>query len=99
GEIAGFASLKNEGIIDMLYVHPDFARRGVGSALADALEKLGPARGARSLSVDASDAAREFFERRGYIPQSRNTIAINGEWLGNTTMTRALAPPVATGRA
>ena len=83
----------------MLYVHPGYARRGVGSALADALEKLGAARGAQSLSVDASDAARAFFEKRGYIPQSRNTVVINGEWLGTTTMTKALPPPVATGHA
>ncbi len=99
GEIAGFASLKDARILDMLYVHPDYARRGVGSALADALEKLGAARGARSLSVDASDAARAFFDKRGYIPQSRNMVAIKGEWLGNTTMTKTLAPPLATGHA
>jgi putative acetyltransferase len=99
GELAGFASLKEARILDMLYVHPDFARRGVGSTLADAIERLGAARGAQSLSVDASDAARKFFEQRGYIPQSRNTVTINGEWLGNTTMTKALAPPVATGHA
>jgi putative acetyltransferase len=99
GEIAGFASLKDARILDMLYVHPGYARLGVGSALADALEKLGAARGAQSLSVDASDAARAFFEKRGYIAQSRNTVVINGEWLGNTTMTKALAPPVATGHA
>jgi putative acetyltransferase len=99
GEIAGFASLGDARILDMLYVHPDFARRGVASALADAIEKLGAARGARILSVDASDSAREFFEKRGYVAQSRNTAAISGEWLGNTTMTKALAPPVATGHA
>ncbi len=99
GEIAGFAALKDARILDMLYVHPGYARLGVGSALADALERLGAARGAEIISVDASDAARAFFEKRGYIPQSRNTVVINGEWLGNTTMTKALAPPVASGHA
>ncbi len=99
GKIAGFACLKDGRGLDMLYVHPEFALRGVGAALADAIEKLAAARGARVLSVDASDAATGFFERRGYVGQSRNTITINGEWLGNTTMTKALAPPVATGHA
>jgi putative acetyltransferase len=91
GEVAGFASLKDNKSVDMLYVHPDFARRGVASALLDALEKLAAARGARQLSVDASDAARDFFAARGYVPQSRNTVVLGEEWLGNTTMTKELA--------
>ncbi len=102
GEIAGFAALKDMRHIDMLYVHPDFARRGVGSALADALEKLAQARGTRKITVDASDAAREFFGKRGYVAQSRNTMELAGEWLGNTTMTKELRQAagsnVATGR-
>ena len=36
--------------------------------------------------VDASDSARDFFAKRGYVAQQRNTVTINGEWLANTTM-------------
>ena len=90
-KIAGFASLKDNLLFDMLYVRPDLARRGVGSALADAIEKLAGARGAKRLTVEASDSARDFFAARGYVPQSRNTILLGGEWLGNTTMTKELA--------
>jgi putative acetyltransferase len=36
----GFASLKNNTHIDMLYVHPSATGRGVGSALCDALANL-----------------------------------------------------------
>lgn len=90
GEIAGFASLRDGKLIDMLYVHPRAARRGVGSALADAIEKLAGARGAREISVDASDTARDFFAARGYVPYQRNTRELRGEWLGNTTMKKTL---------
>ena len=86
----GFASLKGADHIDMLYVHPDFAGQGVGSTLVDALEKLAKARGAGSLTVDASDTAEEFFERRGYVPQLRNTVPREDEWLANTTMKKDL---------
>ncbi len=92
GEIAGFASLKDKTTIDMLYVDPRFARRGVGSALLDALEKLAGARDAKRLTADASDAARDFFAAKGYVAQRRNTVEINGEWLGTTTMTKDLSP-------
>jgi putative acetyltransferase len=86
----GFASLKGKDHIDMLYVHPNAAGQGVASALLDALEKLAGARGAEKLAVDASDNAQEFFRKRGYVAQQRNTITINGEWLANTTMQKAL---------
>jgi putative acetyltransferase len=98
-EIVGFASLLNNEQFDMLYVHPNAARRGVGATLADAIEKLAQGRGATRLSVDASDAAREFFTARGYVALQRNTISIGGEWLGNTTMTKDLAPQAPKGRA
>ena len=45
-EPAGFASLKDDSILDMLYVHPYHAGSGIGSALCDALETLAKARGA-----------------------------------------------------
>jgi len=86
----GFASLKGKDHIDMLFVHPNAAGQGVASALLDALEKLAGARGAKSLTVDASDNAQEFFRKRGYVAQQRNSVTINGEWLANTTMQKAL---------
>lgn len=97
GEIAGFASLKDNTLFDMLYVRPDFAGRGVGASLAEAVERLAGARGTKKLTVEASDAARDFFARRGYVAQSRNTVIVGGEWLGNTTMTKDLAAPSASG--
>ena len=70
----GFASLKGADHIDMLYVHPGAAGQGVGAMLCDALEKLAGARGAKSLTVDASDTALEFFQKRGYVAKQRNTV-------------------------
>lgn len=97
GEIAGFAALKDNTLFDMLYVRPDLAARGVGRALADAVEKLAGARGTKQLTVEASDAARDFFAARGYVARSRNTVTMAGEWLGSTTMTKELAAPAAGG--
>jgi putative acetyltransferase len=87
----GFASLKGADHIKMLYVHPSAAGQGVASMLCDALERLAGARGAKSLTVDASDTAQEFFTKRGYVAKQRNTVTVNGEWLANTTMQKSLA--------
>ena len=89
-EPVGFASLVGKDRIDMLYVHPDAAGQGAAATLADALEKLAAARGAEKLNVDASDTARGFFEKRGYVAQSRNSISIGDEWLANTTLSKQL---------
>jgi putative acetyltransferase len=93
----GFASLKGADHIDMLYVHPSAAGQGIASMLCDALEKLAGARGAKSLTVDASDNAQVFFAKRGYVGKQRNTVTVNGEWLANTTMQKTLADAAAPG--
>ena len=78
-------------MIDLLYVHPAVGGQGVGTMLVDAIEKLMAARGVARLTTDVSDSALGFFERRGYQPQRRNTVATGGEWLANTTMEKQLA--------
>jgi putative acetyltransferase len=93
----GFVSLKGPDHIDLLYVHPGAAGQGVAAMLVDALEKLAGARGAKILTVDASDNAEPFFRKRGYIAMQRNTVTINGEWLANTTMQKTLAENAAPG--
>jgi putative acetyltransferase len=91
GAAIGFASLAGNKKIDMLYVHPAAAGQGAGAMLADALEKLAAGRGSTELTVDASDSARGFFEKRGFKAQQRNTVSLAGEWLVNTTMSKGLA--------
>lgn len=99
GEYLGFGSLKDNKTIDMLYVHPHHAGAGVGTALLTALERIAAARGASALSVEASDTAQPFFERRGYQPVQRNSTPIDDQWLYNTTMTKTLdAPTKSSGR-
>jgi putative acetyltransferase len=92
GSTVGFASLKGADHLDLLYVHPAAAGQGVGTLLAEALEKLAAARGAKRLTADVSDTARDFFEKRGFEAQRRKTVQVADEWLGNTTMDKPLAP-------
>ncbi len=91
GAAVGFASLADSSRIDMLYVHPAAAGQGAGAMLCDALEKLAAVRGSKELTVEASDTARGFFDKRGFKPQSRNTVSLRDEWLANTTMKKPLA--------
>lgn len=92
GEPAGFAALRGAEEIDLLYVDPAYARRGIGAALIDALTRLAAARGATRVASEVSDTARASFERQGFVAQQRNMVMRNGQWLANTTMIKRLSP-------
>jgi putative acetyltransferase len=100
GSAIGFAALADNRRIDMLYVHPAAAGHGAGAMLCDALERLATGRGSKEITVEASDTARGFFERRGFVARTRNTVLCGDEWLANTTMVKRLGPPAgkASGR-
>ena len=91
GSPIGFISLDGPTEIGLFYVHPAVAGQGVGTMLYGAVEKLSASRGASHLSVEASDNAREFFERKGFTPEQRNSVSVGNEWLSNTTMKKKLA--------
>lgn len=87
---AGFVSLAGRDHLDMLYVDPRASRQGVATNLCDAIEKLAAGRGARKLTVDASDTARPFFDGRDFEARHRRTVALGDYWLGNTRTEKAL---------
>jgi putative acetyltransferase len=66
GIAAGFSELDADGYIDMLYVSPDFQRRGVARALLDHIETLARQIGITRLHARASLTARPVFERSGF---------------------------------
>jgi putative acetyltransferase len=90
GAPVGFISLKDNDLVDKLYVDPSVARQGIGTFLCDAIEKLATARKVALLVVDASDTARPLFEKRGFAARYRQTVALGSEWLGNTHMEKQL---------
>ena len=92
GAPAGFIALKDNELIEMLYVHPEAAGQGLGTMLYDAAEKLAGARGAARLLAEVSDNALPFFQKHGFTPQRRNTKPLGDAWLGTTTMDKRLAP-------
>ena len=55
------------------------------------MERLAAGRGSSEITVDASDTAHGFFEKRGYVAKTRNTVTLGDEWLANTTMVKRFA--------
>ncbi len=69
-EIAGFGRLDRDAeVVEAVYVHPDHARNGVGSALLSHLETRAREMELDSLTLHASLNAELFYQQAGYEPQ------------------------------
>lgn len=87
-----YADLELNGHIDHLYCRPDYAGRGVASNLYDCLEQKGHEQGIVRLYVDASEAARSFFLRKGFAELQRREFSLLGVTLHNYRMEKLLIP-------
>ena len=88
GAIAGFVRVEDNGFVDLLYVHPEYARRGVGRELLKVACTWAVARGARKLESEVSIAARPLFEAMGFRVKREQFIERRGVGFRNFRMAR-----------
>ena len=79
-QIIGFADICRDGYLDRLYVHSDWQRRGVATALCDLLESRCSA---PRFSAHASITALPFFQKRGYHVVEEHQVERRGVLLTN----------------
>lgn len=60
--IVGFGDIDQTGYIDRLFVHKNYQRQGVATAICDQLEQTAKGK----VYTHASITAKPFFEKRGY---------------------------------
>lgn len=89
-QVQAFIDLEADGHIDFLYASPEAAGTGVAAMLLDTLEAAARADGMRRLYVEASEAARRFFVKRGYAEIARRDFEVDGVAIHNYAMERAL---------
>lgn len=90
GRISAFAVWDGIGYLDCLYVHKDHLRCRLASGLCSIIESEAKRRGAASLCADVSLTARPFFEYRGYVVISQQSVHRAGETLINFAMKKEL---------
>lgn len=85
-----FIDLEADGSIDMLFCHPRAAGQGAAAALYARLEAAAQRQGMRLLYVEASEAARGFFERMGFALDRRREFERRGVKIHNYRMVKIL---------
>lgn len=103
GEIIGFGDIDDTGYLDRLFVHADWQRRGIASAICDMLESYirGSSHGMAScgrlesaaagkITVHASVTAKLFFENRGYKVIKSQEVERHGIILTNFVMEKQI---------
>ncbi|MDR0338323.1 MAG: GNAT family N-acetyltransferase, partial [Planctomycetaceae bacterium] len=89
-EIVGFASFEEPGYLDMMYVHKDFQRLGVGNALLSKICEKAMEVGTARIVSDVSITARPFFEKNGFKLLKKQTVKIGNVELTNYKMEKTI---------
>lgn len=84
--IAGFIDLHPDGLIDLCFVHPQFAGRGIGSALLRQVLQQAAAQAIPRLYADVSLSAEPLFARHGFVVTQRQTVSLRGQTFCNARM-------------
>ncbi|WP_312074629.1 GNAT family N-acetyltransferase [Atlantibacter sp.] len=85
-DIAGFITLDRGGHLDLLFVHPDYLRQHVASALLKRLEAQARAQNIPMIYTEASITARPFFERHGFCVIAEQIVELRAERFVNYRM-------------
>ena len=80
--IIGFGDINKAGYLDRLFVHSDYQRKGIATAICNQLEQAVQG----SIVTHASITARPFFEKRGYRVIKEQQVERQGIFLINFEM-------------
>lgn len=85
GRIVGFGSIDKCGCLDLLFVHRDYLRNGIATAICDELEMH-----YSIIKTYASITAKPFFEHRGYVVTKAQEVERTGVKLKNFEMRKII---------
>lgn len=91
GNIVGFGDMDNNGYLDRLYVHSDYQRKGIATAIVNELEQQAIVHGISLFTTHASITAKPFFEQHGYHVVRENKVVRSGVELTNFIMEKDIA--------
>ncbi|MBN8207771.1 GNAT family N-acetyltransferase [Bacillus sp. NTK071] len=88
--IIGFSDLSSSGLLDRLYIHHEYQRIGIASALLDKVESAALSMNIKKLRTEASITAKPFFERKGFQLITIQNVTKNETTMPNYLMVKTL---------
>jgi GNAT superfamily N-acetyltransferase len=76
--LLGVGLLGAGGLVHAVYVHPESARRGVGTALLRALEREARRRGLSTLVLESTATGHPFYRSRGFVDDGPRVMRYGG---------------------
>ena len=83
--LVGFGDMDQHGYLERLFVHKDYQRKGIATAICDRLEGI---IGEGKIITHASITAKPFFEKRGYRVVKQQQVQRQGISLINYIMVK-----------
>ncbi|NGX50120.1 MAG: putative N-acetyltransferase YafP [Candidatus Anoxychlamydiales bacterium] len=85
-KIVGFAEFGSDGYIDCFYIHHEWIGKEIGTALMKEIFLRAKKNNIKRIFVDVSITAKPFFEKKGFMVLSKQTIIRKGVELTNYQM-------------
>ena len=92
-EPIAYGDLEADGHIDHLFCRPDVAGKGVAAELFQQLEAVAKRRRIELLYVEASEPARKFLAKHGFMEVARRELQLSGVPIHNFRMEKRLSVP------
>ena len=89
-KIIGFGTLKNGNYIDLFYIHKDFQKQGIATAILSKLEDEAKKMLSKTITADVSITAKSFFEKQGFTILNKQQNIRNNSILVNYKMQKEL---------
>lgn len=91
GQLVGFADLEHNGHIDSFYCAHNWQRKGVGSALLNAIEQMAKSQGISRVFAEASITAKGFFLSKGFSVEGEQAVSLRGEQFINYAVSKLIS--------
>ena len=90
-QVVGFSDLQADGLIDFMFVHPDWSGCGVARRLMEEIVRRARFENITELHAYVSVTAQPFFAHSGFVLVQQRTVVNRGVTMHNALMQRRLA--------
>lgn len=90
GQMLGFTAIRGDGYLHSMFVHKDYQRQGIATALLQKIEAYASEHGIKEMTSEVSITARPFFEHHSYKVEREQRVQANRMIMTNFMMRKII---------